>query len=133
MLRSLRNREHRVLTGLSVIVPASDSGAQVVTTRVQMRDYADAEIAGYVQSGDAMDKAGAYAIQHAGFRPIARIDGCYANVMGLPMCHLYLALCAADVRAPVHPLAGCPYAQERGCVWADGILSQRPAPPSAEP
>jgi hypothetical protein len=42
----------------------------------------------YIKSGDPLDKAGAYAIQHNGFRPVEKMDGCFANVMGLPLCHL---------------------------------------------
>jgi predicted house-cleaning NTP pyrophosphatase (Maf/HAM1 superfamily) len=53
-----------------------------------MRAYSDDEIAGYVNSGDPLDKAGAYAIQHAGFHPVENFTGCFASVMGLPLCHL---------------------------------------------
>lgn len=87
MLRQLRGRAHDVSTG--VVVCDATSGlcaSEVVTTRVHMRDYADKEIDAYVASGDPLDKAGAYAIQHAGFHPVARIEGCYLNVVGLPLC-----------------------------------------------
>ncbi len=70
---------------------------QTAVTTVWMRDYSDAEIAAYVTTGDPLDKAAAYAIQNGTFRPVARIDGCYANVMGLPLCHLYRALKAFGV------------------------------------
>ena len=50
------------------------------------RSYSDAEIAAYIATGDPFDKAGGYAIQHAGFHPVAHIDGCYTNVVGLPLC-----------------------------------------------
>lgn len=63
-----------------------------VSTRVLMRDYADSEIETYIHSGDSFDKAGGYAIQHAGFRPVAQIDGCYNNVVGLPLCAVKRAL-----------------------------------------
>ena len=53
-----------------------------------MRNYNDAEIARYVASGEPFDKAGGYAIQDSFFRPVAHMDGCYANVMGLPLCRL---------------------------------------------
>ena len=43
-------------------------------------------MAAYIASGDPLDKAGAYAIQHNGFRPVAALSGCYANVVGLPLC-----------------------------------------------
>ena len=66
--------------------------AELVQTKVYMRPYSDEEISGYVASGDPLDKAGAYAIQHQEFNPVAYIQGCYASVMGLPLCHLTRAL-----------------------------------------
>ena len=53
-----------------------------------MRQYSDVDMAEYIASGDPLDKAGAYAIQHVGFHPVTQTTGCYANVMGLPICHL---------------------------------------------
>jgi septum formation protein len=53
-----------------------------------MRTYTDREIDCYVATGDPLDKAGGYAIQHAGFHPVAAVDRCYANVVGLPFCGL---------------------------------------------
>jgi predicted house-cleaning NTP pyrophosphatase (Maf/HAM1 superfamily) len=53
-----------------------------------MRDYDDREIDDYVTSGDPLDKAGAYGIQHPLFHPVEKMTGCYASVMGLPLCHL---------------------------------------------
>ena len=50
-----------------------------------MRSYSDEEIAAYVATGDPLDKAGAYAIQHEEFHPVERIDGSYSNVVGLPL------------------------------------------------
>ena len=91
ILKLLRNRPHIVYSGLTVMRGAQ-AITQVVMTTVHMRGYSDAEIADYVATGDPLDKAAAYAIQHDGFRPVARIEGCHANVMGLPLCHLYRAL-----------------------------------------
>jgi len=64
-----------------------------------MRAYSDDEIAAYVQTGDPLDKAGAYAIQHPDFQPVESMRGCYASVMGLPMCHVLRALRTLDVSA----------------------------------
>lgn len=89
MLDRLRGSEHRVITGLAVIDAANGeelSGYRA--TRVRMRDYSDDEIAAYLDSGDAWDKAGAYAIQDTGFHPVAQVVGCYLNVVGLPPCTL---------------------------------------------
>ncbi len=96
LLRRLRGRAHVVYSGVTVV-----EGARVETrlamTTVWMREFSDAEMAAYVATGDPLDKAGAYAIQHGGFRPVARIEGCQANVMGLPLCHVYLALRALGI------------------------------------
>jgi septum formation protein len=92
MLRSLRGREHTVYTAIGVL--EAESG-QLVTdlcqTAVKMRSYTDEEIEAYIASGDPFDKAGAYAIQHPGFHPVESIRGCYACVVGLPVCHVVRA------------------------------------------
>ncbi len=87
MLRRLRGRWHDVHTGVVLCHPATGRiMMRRVTTVVRMRDYTDREIATYVASGDPLDKAGAYAIQHLDFHPVVGIDRCYANVVGLPLC-----------------------------------------------
>ncbi|MHB1130929.1 MAG: Maf family protein [Chloroflexota bacterium] len=89
MLCRLRARPHEVISGVAVLDHAGGRlAADALTTRVWMRDYADAEIAAYVASGEPFDKAGAYAIQDPVFRPVARLEGCYLNVVGLPLCLL---------------------------------------------
>lgn len=109
MLRSLRARPHQVSSALVVLrLPDGFGQAEVccqdlVTTTVWMRDYSDPEIETYVASGDPMDKAGAYAIQHAGFRPVERLQGCYTNVVGLPLCRLARLLAVLGA-PPVTPL-----------------------------
>lgn len=86
MLDQLRGRIHQVHTG--VIVRQADGVEHEIinTTNVVMRPYTDDEIAAYIATGDPMDKAGAYAIQHPEFRPVERIEGCYTGVMGFPLC-----------------------------------------------
>ena len=54
-----------------------------------MRHYDESEIAAYVLSGEPLDKAGAYAVQDEDFRPVHEIDGCYLNVVGLPLCEVF--------------------------------------------
>jgi len=101
MLQALRGRSHRVLTAVSVIDPRSGNRLpDLACTDVPMREYGDQEIEGYIASGDPFDKAGAYAIQHAGFRPVNGLRGCYANVMGLPLCHLARTLRRLSVTLP---------------------------------
>ncbi len=101
MLRQLRGRTHTVFTGITVCrADTNDMETVVTATQVHMRDYSDDEIVRYVTTGDPFDKAGSYAIQHAFFRPVERIEGCYANVMGLPLCTLYRLLAADGVKSP---------------------------------
>ncbi|HEV8190534.1 MAG TPA: Maf family protein, partial [Ktedonobacterales bacterium] len=83
MLRRLRGREHIVATGVALAGPEPGklvSGTSA--TRVLMRDYSDGEIAAYVATGDPLDKAGAYSIQHPDFHPVATITGCHLGVIG---------------------------------------------------
>ncbi len=86
MLWALRGRRHEVTTALA-LVDAADGRCWTdsETTAVWMRAYSAAEIRVYVASGDPLDKAGAYAIQHAGFHPVDRIEGSRTNVIGLPL------------------------------------------------
>jgi septum formation protein len=86
MLHRLRARTHTVATGVALARPDGAEWAAVVTTRVAMRDYADAEVDAYVARGEPFDKAGGYAIQDEVFRPVASLDGCFLNVVGLPLC-----------------------------------------------
>jgi septum formation protein len=111
MLRRLRARSHTVHTGVAVVELSSGRTAiHLNVTTVWMRDYSDAEIDAYVATGDPLDKAGAYAIQHEGFRPAARIDGCYSGVMGLPLAAVAEGLAHFEVRPPVDLAKVC---QER--------------------
>jgi septum formation protein len=98
MLRQLRGRAHQVHTALTVIDAATGQGlTEVAATNVPMRDYSDDEIEAYIASGDPFDKAGSYAIQNAEFDPVPSLSGCYANVMGLPLCHMVRALRAFGI------------------------------------
>ena len=100
MLRQLRGRAHQVYTALTVIEVATGRAiTDIAVTDVPMRQYSDAEIAAYIASGDPFDKAGGYAIQHAGFRPAVLTSGCFANVVGLPLCHLLRVLRQLGVEA----------------------------------
>ncbi|MBI2868167.1 MAG: septum formation protein Maf [Chloroflexi bacterium] len=89
MLRQLRGRMHRVITGVAVVDQATGNHYLAHrTTTVTMRAYTDAEIEEYLATGDSLDKAGGYAIQAPRFKPVERLDGCYTNVVGLPLCEL---------------------------------------------
>jgi nucleoside triphosphate pyrophosphatase len=103
MLRLLSGRTHAVLTGLALLrlprrsrrCPAL-SGATlrsaVESTRVTFAPLSAREIAAYLASGEPMGKAGAYAIQGRGGKFVTRIEGCYCNVVGLPLARLYSML-----------------------------------------
>jgi septum formation protein len=84
MLRMLSGRTHQVITGVAVVTPNGMKVAAEVTS-VQFLPLTDQEIADYVATGEPMDKAGAYAIQGRAARWIPRIEGCYFNVVGLPL------------------------------------------------
>ncbi len=93
ILHLLRNQTHQVYTGITAMrIVDREMQSRLVTTDVPMRDYSDSEMRAYIKSGDPFDKAGAYAIQHRDFHPAQELHGCYANVMGLPVCHLAVML-----------------------------------------
>lgn len=86
MLRALRGRGHEVITGVALVeAPSGREETTAVVSRVLMREYSEAEIEAYLASGEPFDKAGAYAVQAVGGALVARVDGCYTNVVGLPL------------------------------------------------
>ena len=107
MLQQLRSRSHQVYTGIALIQTSTgQTYDDVCRTDVPMRDYTDQEISDYIATKDPMDKAGAYAIQHAGFHPVEELSECYASVMGLPLCHLVVGLRKFDLEIP-QDIPGC--------------------------
>ena len=86
MLRRLRGQTHQVLTAV-VVMPAGKRSALVryPMTIVRMRVYSDQSIEASIARGDPFDKAGGYAIQDEVLRPVESYDGCYCNVVGLPL------------------------------------------------
>lgn len=93
MLRRLSGRVHEVITGLEFIrLPDRATRSEHEITRVTFAPLSDAEIDTYVASGEPFDKAGGYAIQGRGGRFITRVEGCYFNVVGLPLALLYRIL-----------------------------------------
>ncbi len=108
MLKQLRGHAHQVYTGLAIYhVRQEKMLTELCVTDVPMRSYSDDEISTYVLSGDPLDKAGAYAIQHPNFKPVESMQGCYASVMGLPLCHLVRALRKFDVHPSGDISANC--------------------------
>ncbi|MDF2892639.1 MAG: maf protein [Clostridia bacterium] len=90
MLKTLSNKEHQVISGLSVIQGSSGKAITMhESTKVWIRELEDREIMNYISSGEPMDKAGAYAIQGIGSLFVEKIQGCYFNVVGLPISKLF--------------------------------------------
>lgn len=85
MLRLLSGRAHEVITGVCVIAPNGREDTRSEVTKVFFDRLSEEEIATYVETGEPMDKAGAYGIQGMASRWIPKISGCYFNVVGLPV------------------------------------------------
>jgi MAF protein len=124
MLWQLRGREHKVHTAIAVVragepTPLTD----ISTTRVPMREYSDEEIFAYIQSGDPFDKAGGYAIQNAQFNPVRELAGCYANVVGLPLCHLVRTLQKLHIEPGVDVPENCQRTLEYDCPVYNRVLA----------
>jgi MAF protein len=98
MLSKLRGRCHQVITALAIL-PSNNQSLQtdLCISTVCMRNYTEEEMDAYVKSGDPLDKAGAYAIQNEQFHPVNGFKGCFASVMGLPLCHLNRSLKKLDI------------------------------------
>lgn len=88
MLHRLAGRSHQVYTGLALICAEDRELRDWGETRVHMGQLSDADIEAYVRSGEPLDKAGAYGIQGLGARFIEDIEGCFYNVVGLPLARL---------------------------------------------
>ena len=111
-LRALRGRTHTVVTGVALVDAATgESVSGYDATRVTMREFPDEEMAAYIATGNPMDKAGAYAAQDANFHPAAAIEGCWTNVIGLPVCRVRSMLSELGVESPDGdgwgPAGGC--------------------------
>jgi septum formation protein len=123
MLKQLRGRTHQVYTGLAVYhIREEKMITELCITNVPMRLYSDDEISTYILSGDPFDKAGAYAIQHPKFQPVESMHGCYASVMGLPLCHLVRALWQFDVHPNADMPMSCQAFLKYQCTVSDAIL-----------
>lgn len=116
MLDALRGRSHRVFTAVCTRRGAAVD-AVVIESTVGMRRFSDLERDAYVASGQGLDKAGSYGVQDDNFAPVASIEGCYCNVMGLPLWTTARMLSRLDVAPPRTPAAAfprcaiCPHAQ----------------------
>jgi MAF protein len=126
MLHRLRGRSHIVYSGVSVLHPAHQRMVcELGESFVWMRDYGDDEIDSYVDSGDPLDKAGAYAIQNPVFDPVSRVEGCWLSVMGLPLCHLGRALGRFGVAVPANVPGTCRAFNQQDCSVSLWILDNK--------
>jgi MAF protein len=124
MLKRLRGHAHQVYTGIALFRPQDGLLLKdLCVTDVPMRNYSDEEINAYVQTGDPLDKAGAYAIQHPGFQPVSRMDGCFASVMGLPVCHVLRLMRTIDIQPETRFFFSCETLLEYQCPVSNAILS----------
>jgi len=123
MLKRLRGHTHQVYTGLALLhVSDGRSLIDLSVTDVLMRDYSDEEIEVYVQTGDPLDKAGAYAIQHTDFHPVENMEGCFASVMGLPLCRLTYLLEQFDIHPQTNVGVRCQIDLKYDCPISKAIL-----------
>jgi septum formation protein len=124
MLTRLRGHTHHVCTGIAILNPVT--GALITdlcVTEVPMRSYSDADMDTYIRSGDPLDKAGAYAIQHSGFHPVERLAGCFASVMGLPLCHLARNLMTLGIDTTRDIAAECKTEFAYNCPISTAVLA----------
>lgn len=118
MLERLAGRTHDVRSEVVVVNARGVRLRFAVTTRVRMRGAGEVDLAAYARSEEPRDKAGAYAIQGAGRALVASYDGCFANITGMPLCHVYFALRHAGVVSRERPERVCQARFDLTCpVW----------------
>jgi MAF protein len=122
MLGKLRGRPHQVLSGVALGAAREVRWCGMVTTTVLMRDYAEAEVEEYIVRGEPFDKAGGYAVQDETFHPVERLEGCYLNVVGLPVCAVVAGLNALGIDVTPAGPPPCHY-----CRAGAGLVSIRSA------
>jgi predicted house-cleaning NTP pyrophosphatase (Maf/HAM1 superfamily) len=116
MLLQLRGRPHTVITGVVLRGDVDLEWGAAIGTRVRMRAYTTAEIEQYIARREPFDKAGGYAVQDRLFRPVERLEGCYLNVVGLPLCLVArgLELFGAQLSGPSACVPPCAYCRVYG-------------------
>jgi septum formation protein len=125
MLRRLRGRTHQVYTGIAVFRPRDGLLLKdLCVTDVPMRDYSDEEIRAYVETGDPLDKAGSYGIQHPEFQPVASLRGCFASVMGLPVCHVIRLMRVMEFQPQTDFFRSCETLLDYQCPVSDALSSR---------
>ena len=101
MLLALRGRSHTVVTAVAVLQkPEGKEECLALSSQVRMADFSEASLNRYLESGDPLDKAGAYGIQNVGGDIVESFSGCYLNIVGLPLCNLVELLARFQVAVP---------------------------------
>lgn len=124
MLRALAGRTHVVRTEVALVGAAGRRFWFAVRSRVTMRPREDAAIAAYVATGEPLDKAGSYALQGQGATLVENYDGCYSNIVGLPLCHTFAALRKMGIAIPQRPERAFERIFGFGCPAAAGARLQ---------
>ena len=110
MLTELSDAWHEVITGIAILDPATGSlftGSEV--SQVRTRPFTVHEIEEYVSTSEPYDKAGGYAVQDDEFKPVLKTEGCYLNIVGLPLCSVATLLRRHDPAVELLDLNGIPY------------------------
>lgn len=124
ILEQLRGKAHQVLSGIALYnLSTGEIQTRLVCTEVEMREYTEDEIREYIASGDPLDKAGAYGIQNRDFNPAPEFYGCYANVMGLPLCHLAVLMKDMEIETDPRVAERCQDSIDYQCPVYTDILA----------
>lgn len=131
MLGSLSGRTHQVATGVALLAPGdSDPELFAVITPVRMKNLSSSEIESWIERGEVLGCAGAYNIEH--HLAEVDLDQCYQNVAGIPLCHLYAALCRLHERLgsplPSSPVAPCDSARQERCLLGPRLVEDAGCP-----
>lgn len=113
MLRRLRGVDHLVHTGLALTGPGF-TATSVATSTVRMRRFTDVELAAFLATGESLDKAGGYGVQGQAGAIVESVEGCYTNVVGLPLCATARLLIGAGVAIDAQP-PSCGFQSDRRC------------------
>lgn len=125
VLEQLKGRTHQVLSGIALHdLSRNETRTRLVCTEVEMREYTEDEIQKYVNSGDPLDKAGSYGIQNPDFDPAPNLAGCFANVMGLPLCHLAVLMAQMEIEPDQRVAHKCQTSINYQCPIHHEVLSE---------
>lgn len=127
MLGNLSDTWHDVTTGVAVLdTLTGEISTGHETSSVRTRPFTDTEIDEYVSGPEPYDKAGGYAVQDDDFRPVTRTEGCYLNIVGLPLCLLVSLLRGYDPAVKLREFTGIPYYDRCNDCRLPGVVEDQP-------